>query len=102
MTFSKSLKLCVCVQDPRVVIGGNNETYESDEQEQDLEAPPDGGLAVDVAVAHGGHGHHEEVHAVPVAQLLGVVKVRWVALVLQLWSGFFFAGRGGGKSGRGL
>ena len=85
-----------------MVIGGNSETYESDEQEQDLEAPPDGGLAVDVAVAHGGHGHHEEVHAVPVAQLLGVVKVRRVALVLQLWLGFFSGGRGGGKSGRGL
>ncbi len=101
MPFLKSLKLCGCVQDPRVVIGGNSETYESDEQEQDLEAPPDGGLAVDVAVAHSGHGHHEEVHAVPVAQLLGVVKVRRVALVLQLWLGFF-SGRGGGKSGRGL
>ena len=59
-------------------------TYETDEEEEDLKAPSHGRLAVDVAVAHGRHGHHEEVHALPVAQLLRIIELERVALVLQL------------------
>lgn len=67
--------------------GGGGDTHESDEQEEDLEAPAQSGDAVDVPVAHGGHGDHEEVHAVPVAEGLRVVKVGRIALVLQLVGG---------------
>ena len=51
-----------------------------------MEAPPDGRDAADVSVSHRGHGDHEEVDALPVAQLLAVVKVGRVAGVLQLES----------------
>ena len=59
-------------------------TYESDEEEHDLEAPSQGGDARNVTVPDGGHGHHEEVDALPVRQLLAVQEVRRVARVLQL------------------
>ena len=49
-----------------------------------MKAPAYCGDAIDVPVADGGHRHHEEVHAVPVAELLAVGEVRWVAGVLQL------------------
>ena len=59
-------------------------TYESDEEEHDLEAPAERGHAGNVAVPDGRHGHHEEVDALPVRQLLAVEEVGWVARVLQL------------------
>ena len=39
--------------------------------------------AENVTVADSGHGHHEEVDAVPISQALAVVKVRRVPRVLQ-------------------
>ena len=59
-------------------------THQADEEEEDLEAPAERGHAGDVSVTHRGHGHHQEVHAVPVGQALAVLEVRRVALVLQL------------------
>ena len=59
-------------------------TYESDEEEHDLEAPAQRGDARDVTVTDGRHGHHEEVDALPVRQLLAVQEVGRVARVLQL------------------
>ncbi len=59
-------------------------TYESNEQEEYLESSSYGRDTVDVSVSHGGHGHHEEVDAVPVAQRLPVVKIGRIARVLQL------------------
>ena len=59
-------------------------TYESDEEEHDLEAPAERGHAGNVAVPDGRHGHHEEVDALPVRQLLAVQEVGRVARVLQL------------------
>ena len=69
-----------------------------DDEEQAGDLAQDG-VAVDVSVAYtqdwtwkgatyGGHGHHQEVHAVPVGQcilpLTGVGEIRWVATVLKL------------------
>ena len=48
-----------------------------------LERTAQGGHAIDVSVADGGHGHHQEVDAVPVGEDLPVVKVRWVTGVFQ-------------------
>ena len=62
-------------------------THQSDEEEEDLEAPAERGHAGDVSVTHRGHGHHQEVHAVPVGQALAVLEVRRVAGILQLWRG---------------
>ena len=61
-------------------------TYESDEEEHDLEAPAERGDTRNVAVPHGRHGHHEEVDAVPVRERLRArrLEVGGVALVLQL------------------
>ena len=60
-------------------------TYESHEEEHDLEAPAQGGDAGNVAVPDGRHCHHEEVDALPVGQLLAVEEVvPGVARVLQL------------------
>ena len=61
-------------------------TYESDEEEHDLEAPAQRGDARDVTVTDGRHGHHEEVDAVPVRERLRArrLEVGGVALVLQL------------------
>ena len=42
------------------------------------------GDAVDVAVADGRHGHHEEVDALPVRERVAVVKAGGIARVLQL------------------
>lgn len=59
-------------------------TYESHEEKHDLESPPDGGDTGDVSVPNGGHGHHEEVDALPVGELLAILKIRGVARVLKL------------------
>ena len=61
-------------------------TYESDEEEHDLEAPAERGHAGNVAVPDGRHGHHEEVDALPVAHVVNLGKVGEVASVLQLIS----------------
>lgn len=42
-------------------------TYETDKEEEHLEASANGSDAVDVTVTNGGHGDHEKIHAVPVA-----------------------------------
>ena len=63
-------------------------TYQPHSKKQDLEYSPDGGGADNVAVAHSGHGDHEEIHTLPIAQLVHLAKVRQVATVLQL---FFFS-----------
>ncbi len=65
-------------------------TYQPHSKKQDLEYSPDGGGADNVAVAHSGHGDHEEIHTLPIAQLVHLAKVRQVATVLQL---FFFRHR---------
>ena len=49
-----------------------------------MEAPAERGHAGNVAVPDGRHGHHEEVDALPVRQLLAVQEVGRVARVLQL------------------
>ena len=54
---------------------GGGEHGQTDGEEQDLEAPAQSGLAVDVSVAHSGHGDHHEVDTVPVGQVLVVVEV---------------------------
>ena len=41
-------------------------THQADEKEENLEAPTGGGDTDNVPVTDGGHGHHEEVDAVPV------------------------------------
>ena len=59
-------------------------TYQSDEEEQNLESPAQGGHTGDIAVAHRRHGHHEKVNAVPVGEQLCVQKVRRVPRVFKL------------------
>ena len=61
-------------------------THQADEKEENLEAPTGGGDADNVPVTDGGHGHHEEVDAVPVRERLRArrLEVGGVALVLQL------------------
>ena len=65
---------------------GCGNTYESDEEEHDLEAPAERGDTCNVAVPDSRHGHHEEVDAVPVRERLRArrLEVGGVALVLQL------------------
>ena len=48
-----------------------------------LERPAQGGHAIDVSVADGGHCHHQKVDTVPVGEDLSVVKVWRVTRVLQ-------------------
>lgn len=60
------------------------ETYQTDQQEPHQRHLPHDGGAGDVSESHRAHGHHEEVHARPVAQVLGVGKVGRVPSVLQL------------------
>ena len=64
----------------------NEVTHQADEKEENLEAPTGGGDADNVPVTDGGHGHHEEVDAVPVRERLRArrLEVGGVALVLQL------------------
>ena len=59
-------------------------TYQSHEKEEDLKAPAKGGDTGNVPVAHGGHGHHQEVDTVPVGQVLAIQKVGRVPRVLEL------------------
>ena len=70
-----------------IILSRLDHTHQSDEEEEDLEAPAERGHAGDVSVTHRGHGHHQEVHAVPVGQALAVLEVRRVAGILQLWRG---------------
>ena len=59
-------------------------THQPDEEKEDLEAPAKRGDTGDVTVAHGGHGHHQEVNTVPVREILAVLEVGRVSGVLQL------------------
>ena len=59
-------------------------TYQSNQEKKDLKAPAQGGVAGDVPVSHGGHGHHQEVHTVPVGQALAVVEVRRITRIFKL------------------
>ena len=58
-----------------------NGYLQSHEKEED---PAKGGDTGNVPVAHGGHGHHQEVDRVPVGQVLAVQKVGRVSGVLKL------------------
>ena len=61
-------------------------TYQAYEQEEDEERPAQDSVTVHVAVAHGGHGDDQEVHARPVRELGRVGEVQRVSRVLQLQS----------------
>ena len=68
--------------------------YQSDKEKQDLKAPTQGSNAVDVPVAHRGHGHHQEVNTVPVGQRLSVSEVRRISRIFKLkciisWQGIY-------------
>ena len=75
--------LCPVAEQLHDLRNGGGEHGEADSEEQDLEASAQCGLAVDVSVAHSGHGHHQEVDTVPVGQTLPVVKVRRIAGVFK-------------------
>ncbi len=57
-------------------------THQPHQQEADKRHLAHDGGAVDVAKAHRAHGHHQEVHTVPVADAVGLGEVRRVASVL--------------------
>ena len=59
-------------------------SYQSDQEEAHEGRLAGDRGARDVTEAHGGHGHHHEVDAVPVAQMMHVGEVRRVSSVLQL------------------
>lgn len=59
-------------------------TYQAHAQEEDLKEPPHQRGAGDVAVAHGRHGDHQKVDALPVSQLVDIAKVWEVAAVFKL------------------
>ena len=54
-----------------------------------MKAPTQGSNAVDVPVAHRGHGHHQEVDTVPVGQALSVCEVRRISRIFKLKYFFF-------------
>ena len=59
-------------------------TYQADTEEQNLKEPPNGGGAGYVAVPHGGHGHHEEIDALPIAKFLYIAECRRVPAIFKL------------------
>ncbi len=59
-------------------------TYQSHEEEENLEAAPHACDAGNVTVPHRRHRHHQKVDAVPVGETLAVVEVGRVPRVFQL------------------
>ena len=49
-----------------------------------METSAKGGHAIDVTITDGGHRNHKEVHTVPVAELLAIVKIWRITGIFQL------------------
>lgn len=57
-------------------------SHQADEYEEDDESPAQTGLAEDVSVSDRGHGDDQEVHALPVRQLVRVAESQRVPGIL--------------------
>ena len=57
-------------------------SYQSNHENDELEEPPYLGGTVNVPVAHGGHGDHNEVNALPIAQLVNLVESWHISTIL--------------------
>lgn len=49
--------------------------YQSSQDEEDHEEASECGFSTHVSVTHGGHRHHEQIHTLPVGQLLEILEV---------------------------
>lgn len=60
-------------------------THQSTKDEKDHESPAQHGLAVDITVAHSRHCDQQEIHALPVGQVVRVLEIlERITAVLEL------------------
>lgn len=57
-------------------------SHQADEYEEHDETPAQASLAVDVSVSDGRHGDDQEVHALPVSQLVRIAESQGVPGIL--------------------
>jgi len=63
---------------------GEKNTHQAHEQKENKECTAQNCFAVNISVAHSGHGHNKKVHTCPIGQLMFILEIKWITWVFQL------------------